>query len=215
MPDGRHVWLAWMNNWQYANDIPTHPWRGAMTLPRELGLTRTPDGLRLTQQPIREIESLRGPAIAMRNIPLASSDGPIGLGVSETTFELEVTFRIGSSKRFGVVVREGTDERTVVGYDLRLREMFVDRRRSGRSDFHPDFAAVHAAPLYPDDDGTVTLRMIVDASAVEVFSGDGTAAITDRIFPAPTSDGVSLFAERGDVRVDRLRLWPLKSVWRD
>ena len=28
-PAGRPVWLAWMNNWQYANDIPTSPWRGA------------------------------------------------------------------------------------------------------------------------------------------------------------------------------------------
>jgi levanase len=26
-PDGRRVMLGWMNNWDYANDIPTGTWR--------------------------------------------------------------------------------------------------------------------------------------------------------------------------------------------
>ena len=49
MPDNRVVWLAWMNNWQYAGSIPAFPWRGAMTSPRELHLVvKTPQGLRLS-----------------------------------------------------------------------------------------------------------------------------------------------------------------------
>ncbi len=27
--DGRRLWLGWMSNWQYANDVPTSPWRSA------------------------------------------------------------------------------------------------------------------------------------------------------------------------------------------
>ena len=46
---GRPVWIAWMNNWQYANEIPTSPWRGAMTVPRTVALRKTPDGLRIVQ----------------------------------------------------------------------------------------------------------------------------------------------------------------------
>ena len=51
--DGRPVWIAWMNNWQYANDIPTSPWRGAMTIPRTVALRKTADGLRIVQSPGR------------------------------------------------------------------------------------------------------------------------------------------------------------------
>ena len=40
--DGRPVWIAWMNNWQYANEIPTAPWRGAMTIPRTVSLHNRP-----------------------------------------------------------------------------------------------------------------------------------------------------------------------------
>ncbi|MEP7344519.1 MAG: glycoside hydrolase family 32 protein, partial [Gemmatimonadaceae bacterium] len=56
--DGRRVWLGWMSNWSYAQEVPTSPWRSAMTVPRELTLRRTPDGLRLVQKPVVELESL-------------------------------------------------------------------------------------------------------------------------------------------------------------
>ncbi len=39
--DGRRIMLAWMNNWDYADKIPTHPWRGQMTFPRKLALAET------------------------------------------------------------------------------------------------------------------------------------------------------------------------------
>ena len=36
--DGRRIWLGWMNNWQYAQSIPTSPWRSVQSLPRTLAL---------------------------------------------------------------------------------------------------------------------------------------------------------------------------------
>jgi len=61
--DGRRLWLGWMSCWPYAGDVPTSPWRSAMTVPRELLVRRTPDGFRLIQHPVRELESLRGTPI--------------------------------------------------------------------------------------------------------------------------------------------------------
>src|SRR5262249_53611188 len=63
--DVRPVWIAWMNNWQYANEIPTAPWRGAMTLPRRVILRMTPDGLRIAQSPVASLMGLRGRQIAI------------------------------------------------------------------------------------------------------------------------------------------------------
>ena len=34
--DGRRIFIAWMNSWQYADEIPTSTWRGAMTVPPAL-----------------------------------------------------------------------------------------------------------------------------------------------------------------------------------
>jgi ABC-type sugar transport system permease subunit len=59
-PGGRRIWVGWMNNWLYAQDIPTSSWRGALTIPRELALTNTPQGVRLVQRPVPELQQLRG-----------------------------------------------------------------------------------------------------------------------------------------------------------
>jgi fructan beta-fructosidase len=34
VPHGRRLGIGWMSNWLYAGNIPTFPWRSAMTLPR-------------------------------------------------------------------------------------------------------------------------------------------------------------------------------------
>jgi fructan beta-fructosidase len=83
----------------------------------------------------------------------------------------------------------------------------VDRRRSGAVDCHPAFAAVHEAPY--DARGRLQLRVVLDGSSVEVFVGDGRVTITDLIFPAPTSTGVRLLADRG-ARVRRLEVAELR-----
>ena len=57
-PDGRRVMLGWMNNWDYANDIPTRSWRSSMALPREVALVSTPEGPRLTQSVVAEFAQL-------------------------------------------------------------------------------------------------------------------------------------------------------------
>ena len=52
------VMLGWMNNWQYAGNVPTSPWRGQMTLPRKVTLRTTTDGIRLFQQPAPSLASV-------------------------------------------------------------------------------------------------------------------------------------------------------------
>ena len=57
--DGRRIFIGWMSNWQYAQVVPTEAWRSAMTLPRELVLMSTPEGLRLYSKAVKELEKLR------------------------------------------------------------------------------------------------------------------------------------------------------------
>ncbi|MDE6331292.1 MAG: glycoside hydrolase family 32 protein, partial [Muribaculaceae bacterium] len=57
-PDGRHVLIGWMNNWNYAGVCPVSPWRSAMTLPRELKLTDFGGKPYLTANVVDEIEGI-------------------------------------------------------------------------------------------------------------------------------------------------------------
>ena len=53
--------INWMNNWDYCQSIGkiTKTFNGQFTLQNELKLVETDDGIRLTQQPIEEYETLR------------------------------------------------------------------------------------------------------------------------------------------------------------
>jgi len=210
-PNGRNM-IGWMNNWQYAQGIPTSSWRSAMSIPRTMSLRDVDGEVRLMQRPV-DVDSLReGRAVEARNrvIPPAAPVPVLPPGAGATAYELDVTFDVGDAETFGLRLRTGPGEQTVVGYDTANSEMYVDRTDSGVDDFSSDFPGVQRAPLAARD-GKVHLRILVDEASVEVFGGDGESVITDQIFPDPNSDGVELFATGGNATADTLKLWRLGS----
>lgn len=216
--DGRRVWVGWMNNWQYAATVPTSPWRSAMSLPRTVGLVTTPDGIRLVQQPVAELERLRGAPRAVAAQTIAQGSTSLGAqGIAGKALEIAATFEVGraagAAREFGLKVRTGNGEETVIGIDPAAGQLVVDRTHSGRADFSRDFPARQTAPL-PVENGRVRLRVFVDWSSVEVFAGDGRSVITSQIFPAPESEGVSLYATGGAARLVSLEVWPMASAWK-
>lgn len=219
--DGRRIWIGWMNNWETA-DIPTSVWRGCMSVPRQLGLRRVDGELRLVQQPVQELEALRGEHLRMTDQTI---DGEMDVSLGEgqgRLLELIAEFEVDQAERFGLRVRcspeDGSSEhsvaeqQTVIGYDTERQQLYVDRTRSGEDGFHASFPAVHVAPLMPHQN-RVRMHILVDASSVEVFGDHGAVVITDRIFPEASSDRVELFADGGSVTLVSLDAWPLDSVW--
>ncbi|PEN07961.1 glycoside hydrolase [Longimonas halophila] len=212
--DGRRLWVGWMSNWDYANDKPTSPWRSAQSIPRSLHLTTVDDEIRLTQQPVEELHTLRDThttldarSVANETVSLADD------GIAGTTLELVAEFEPGDADAFGLNVRTGNNEETVIGYDTASESVYVDRTNAGEDSFHDDFAQRHDAPLAVNDDGRVKLHVFVDWSSVEVFANDGARLLTHRIFPDAESDGVSVFAEGGTAELTRLESWTLNSIW--
>ncbi|WP_440998506.1 glycoside hydrolase family 32 protein [Fodinibius sp. SL11] len=212
IPDGRRIWLAWMNNWNYAGEIPTNPWRGAMTIPRKVGLMSTDEGPRLTQKTVDELNTIAGEAQQFENITI--SDGLFtDENLEGTTYKIEAEIQLNDAERVGFNLRKGDEEQTVVGYDVRAEELFVDRRNSGEVSFHEDFAAeIQTAPLRLNKN-ILTLEILVDRSSVEVFSGKGDRSITNRIFPSESSNGIEIFSEGGAAEVVNLGFRELQSTW--
>jgi fructan beta-fructosidase len=54
----RKIFLGWMSNWNYANQVPTVKWRNAMTIPRELALKNINGDIILASEPVKEIEGI-------------------------------------------------------------------------------------------------------------------------------------------------------------
>jgi levanase len=212
-PGGKRYMVGWMNNWDYSGAVPTSPWRGAQSAPREMALRTINGRLRLTSKPVDSLESLRGsrPATAADVTVKSTSKPLIGPAAQGKALDVEAAFSLRDAERFGLKVRTGAaGEETVIGYDTTTQELYVDRTRSGAVDFNSAFPGVQRAPLQAKD-GKVKLRILVDWSSVEVFGGSGEAVITDQIFPDPDSQGVQVFAENGSVKLDRARVWHVDS----
>lgn len=213
-PDAKRYMIGWMNNWDYSGAVPTAPWRGVQSIPREMGL-RTVDGrLRLTSRPVSSVASLRQkPPASAAGVTVRNTSRPlIGPAAQGKALDIEATFSVKDAHRFGLKVRTGANgEETVIGYDTTTQELYVDRTHSGAVDFNSTFPGVQRAPLKAGN-GKVRLRILVDWSSVEVFGGNGEAVITDQIFPDPAAQGVQVFAENGAVKLDSAVVWHLGSA---
>ncbi|MEM8488703.1 MAG: glycoside hydrolase family 32 protein [Bacteroidota bacterium] len=210
--DGRRIFLAWMNNWQYAQDIPTSPWRSAQSLPRTLQLRNTPDGLRLTQRAVRELQGLRSDALVADESMRITSEAVIP-GAEAELLEFSGTLQLNDATAAGLTIRHGDgDKKTLIGYDAAREVIYVDRTQSGISDFHEDFAAIHEAPLKLAD-GTLSLHVFVDRSSVEVLADGGLVSITDRIFPEEETHALELWANEGAVDASAVSVWSLNSIY--
>lgn len=209
-PDDRHIWAAWMNNWSYGQDIPTSSWRGALTLPRELALTKTPPGVRLVQHPVPELEKLRGRHWEWENETIAGENDLLA-DVSGETLEIIAEFEVSQAMdadRLGLRVRTGNDQSTTIGYVPKQEKLFVDRTHSGNVEFNPAFSGIHLADLEPVN-ARIRLHVFVDRSSVEVLANDGLVSLTEQIFPDATSVGVEVFSEGGDTALKRLDVYEL------
>ncbi|MFG6486185.1 glycoside hydrolase family 32 protein [Roseateles sp. BYS78W] len=205
--DERALFIGWMSNWLYAASVPTSPWRSAMTMPRELQLRMSEDGPRVASVPARELLSLQGPAtLALREVSLPLPlDLDAGLRAAVGVFVLRL--EIDALRSFSLSLGSPGGDELLIGYDRDRTAWFIDRRRAGRVDFHPQFAGCHSAPRLataPQSD----LQLYVDATSVELFADDGLTAMTCLFFPREPFASMTLSSTDG-LKLGALAVHPL------
>jgi fructan beta-fructosidase len=209
--DGRRIYIGWMSNWRYANQVPTESWRSAMTLPRELSLISTEFGIRLVQQVVSEFDSIRKRSEKHQDLSV-ESDLPVPFNILSPLMEVTVEFENDNASSFGIEIQGAENEKTVICYDSGRNVLRVDRTNSGDNSFSESFATVQEAALQLDR-GKLKLQIIMDASSAEIFANDGKAAFTSLIFPAKPYNKIQLYSNEGKVKVNSLVLTELDSIW--
>jgi len=207
------IMIGWINNWAYANKIPTTPFKGSMSLPRQISLRRTAAGLELVQLPLATVTSLRGEKSEKSNLKLTNESQTLEKSI-DNVYELEIEIKPGTAKNVGIrFAKNGSDgpdgEETVLRYTNGHLEL--DRRKSGKVNFSDKFVSVEKAPLAPKN-GLIKLRIFVDRSIVTVFANDGERVMTDAIFPNKAEGAIELFAEGGTAEFMNTTLWKMKST---
>ncbi|WP_338540718.1 glycoside hydrolase family 32 protein [Paenibacillus tundrae] len=195
---GRRIMIAWMETWE--TEIPTqnaHQWAGAMTLPREL----IRKGDRLTFQPLPELKQYRIDGMEHKDIRL--DDGEHDLELSGDRYELHAVFEAEQAQQFGLKLRTGENEETIISYDVAQSRLCFDRERAGKGPGGERAVEVELR------DGKLELQIFVDASSVEIFIQQGEQVMTGRIYPDPSSTGIKAFSS-GVSTLTELRKWDLR-----
>ncbi len=209
---GRQLWLGWLNDWLYATEVPTYPWRGSMTFPRELSLAATPDGVRLAQEPVGDLAALRAGEVSADgdatevNRALGELD-PEQLGSFQARFS--VGGQRSSPAELRLVLESGAVAATV--RVLPGAEGFlVERPDEGNLEVAPTFPG--PTPVAPvDDDGPLTLTVLRDRNSLEVFGEEGRSVITELILPAGDVTRVEIVA--GDGQEVEIDVRPLRGAY--
>ncbi len=207
-PDGRRIWIGWLSNWNYTRDIPTAPWRGLFSIPRELFLKQSSHGFHLIQKPITELRKLRQTHFHSAAEDIDGINTQLAQLTLGSAIEIKLEFSPGTTGKFGLAVRVGAGEETIIGYDAQAQELFLDRRRSGEHSFYPDFGALHSAALLAEQ-GKIRLHIFVDSCSVEIFGNDGLVTITDLIVPDQHSQGMRIYCHESDACLETLDFWRL------
>jgi fructan beta-fructosidase len=196
MPDDRRVWMGWMNNWDYAAQVPTEVWRGQMSAPRQLDLVTTTKGFRLRQRPARELKALRrcepillettGPVQALRTLlaqtPLGGHQLHISMQFASNAFQGE----------FGLQVFAGAGANVMLGFDASSQSFFVDRRSSeSQLSAGQERHTGKRVSISPE----ITLDIWIDGCVLELFGDDGTVVISDLIFMPKNFRGIQVLGE--------------------
>ncbi len=205
------VWIGWMNNHGYAAKTPTAPWRGAMSVPRELFLRDTPQGTRLGQRPWQGLSALRGEVWRMDELRLQNEMRTLPLQwLDSRSMELQWRIEAGDAQTLGLQLRCGPDTHLTVGVDRTRKVLFVDRSRAGRVVDETRWSGRREAPL-PADTEVLELRVLLDRCSVEVFTGDGAACLTELFFAEDAHQGVKLYAQGGTITRSSVQVWPLRA----
>ena len=169
-PAGRRVAIAWMSNWQYANQVPTLQYRSGNSIPRDLGLFEYKGETYCSVVPSPEMTAARSKKATK--------------SLSESC-EMVVNLKGNAT----ITLSNDKGEKVVMLYDAKAETFSMDRTKSGKMDFSNDFAATTKAPTY----GKISqLRIFIDRSSIEAFDAEGKMAMTNLVFPTKPYNKVTV-----------------------
>jgi levanase/fructan beta-fructosidase len=194
--DGRVIQIAWMRGGEFTG----MPFKGQMTFPCELSVKKFMDGLKLVRKPIKEIELLHQKGEHWENENLIPGiNKNLTKGIKGDALHIISSIKIKTADSFGYVVRLDKKENgTEILYNVKTKTLSC----LGKS--------VNIEPV----DGAIKLEILLDRSSIEIFANDGKAVMSSCFTPAEGANSLYLFNTGGEILVEKLEIFPLKSIWR-
>jgi fructan beta-fructosidase len=203
--------LSWGNSFyasQTFNEIPVQDGRrilmaacaggggdagfqGAISMPVELTLRTTDEGLRLNTYPVRELEKLRVKSYDIAPQPIKPGVNPLA-DIHSELLEVVADVAVGNATKITFDLRG-----VLVIYDVVKQEL----------------TCKNCSVLLKPVDGRIRVRAYVDRTAIMVFANGGQFYMPIGESPSPENLSSNLSAQGDGAKIQSLQVYELKSIW--
>ncbi len=190
-PDGRAICMVWS---RIKPADPQAPFNQGFTLPLELSLKTTKDGVRCYANPVKELESLRSGELASVENQSVEGEYRLPLKQPESSLEIELTLQYQKEAQpTRVTLQVGGN---AIVYDVG-KHLFPEARLTS---FDPE-------------DGKLDLRVFADSATVEVFGENGSVYfLQPRKVQGEIVKEVSIKVEGASATIESVTVHQLKSI---
>ena len=180
LPTGSYhpIWLAWCANHQLATQYPTPGWQGCQTLPREVFLFEDEGSLRLGQRPVAQWDDVLEPVLSLTEQPVSADQQHVIAELpADGGWDVRFACTQGENGYLNITTAEG---RISVGFEADGYRAFVDLGKAGLvvSEAIDRRYCTHRLSRRQRFD----IRLIWDATTLEIFVNGGEAVLTGRVF---------------------------------
>ena len=194
--DGRRIMIGWLQNWDTCGiRRDDFPWFGQMSFPRELSIQND----RLIQKPIAEIVNYYDKKVSRQDVHISDRCTIPGIEghCIDMTVKVKNTGEGKSYRKFEIRFADNGKFYSTIEFDPEKSIVKTDRKFSGSRR-----AVVHQRRCrVSDNNGEITLRLILDRYSMELFINDGEQVMSMGIFTDITAEGISFMAE-GETTID-------------
>lgn len=185
----------------------------SFTLPRKLSLSRNFNGYILKSAPVEEINQLRE---KKKLIAGADLKGAIAVNEKQAVpYEINLTFNtnklqwLNFAEKFGVELSADNGDKITVAYNHSKRVFYIDRLFLDTNDQKVNPQETDYAPFIANGE-TLDFRIIIDHESIELFSGNGSVVMTEKISSDKDFNRLKIFAEGGEITLKEASIYRLR-----
>ena len=175
-----------------------------MTIPREIQLIKKGNDYSLISNPVLELEKYYSKSkkekklTAKQNIEIVSS-GKLDLTKAVISFRLENL----KNAVYNFTLSNAKGESVTFGINNSENFLFLDRSKSGKTDFSEKFASTVSKALLNKNQKTVDFKIVLDKTSIEIFYNNGEKVMTELFFTTETFTRFSASSNE-DIEINNL-----------
>lgn len=181
--DGRRLFIGWMSNWEYAQQVPTTTWRSSTTIPRELQLVKKGNNYNLVSKPVKELdnyisETTKAKSLNGKGTLSLIENGKVDLSQAVVSLDLKNL----KQDNYTFILSNSEGESLSFGLNNKENYLFIDRSKAGKIDFSDKFASTISKAFLKGSQKSAAFKIILDKTSIEIFYNNGEKVMTEIFF---------------------------------